>query len=289
MWVPVLLFACGGEVVPIDLHPYPHDPPPNDRGTVIDRTMAATSPASVDILMAIDPALEGQVTDQLKFLLDWLSDVDTDWRVGIVSTALGDAATAGVLAFEPIDRRTDPVVIGGLSDVGPYGGLGATFLALQAGANGSFPNAEVVHLVIVSSTDDRTPESLVTPDSWMAFRDQNWPGAPLSVIAPGDSPVLSGVADAVLADVSERLGPAFVEIALQASGRQREFYLTRLPVQDSLEAFADDDLYGPIVLGSSEWTYNPRRNSLTFEGYVPEPGAAVELRYEGLSTASAPR
>lgn len=275
MW---LMVACLSNHPDAPGYYFTSDPwSPTDQDSVVD-TIVQTTPSSVDILIGIDPALGPDFVEALPWLVDPLTASASEWRVGLVSTALGIPEKAGILAVPLIEGDSDPIALETLADLGPYGGLGATFLALQPGANDSFPSAEAVHIVILSSTDDTTPAEVVTPDDWIEFVVTNWPGTTLSVIAPLEAAILASVTDVPLADVSLPLGPSLADIALRASGLQQEFFLTERPMGGAVVV---DVNFNDAVLsfGPEEWTYVAERNSVQFLRYVPPPTSQVHLTY----------
>jgi hypothetical protein len=76
------------------------------------------------------------------------------------------------------------------------------------------------------------------------------------------------------------------ELGMQAAGLKREFFLSQLPVEDSIEVWV---VYEGVTYTFQEgscddcYTYNAARNSITFNTYVPDPLAEVFIDYDVLA------
>ncbi|MFZ5478144.1 MAG: hypothetical protein ACOZNI_15360 [Myxococcota bacterium] len=73
------------------------------------------------------------------------------------------------------------------------------------------------------------------------------------------------------------------ELGQEAAGLKHEFFLSRVPVEATIEVKVDGEAYG-----AGDWTYSRTRNSVTFLDYTPEPLSVVEIRYEVLASALDP-
>jgi len=89
--------------------------------------------------------------------------------------------------------------------------------------------------------------------------------------------------------------PVLEELGLRAAGLRREMVLSEVPVPGSLEVWVLDgdfrfDGYDQEVEGAQAacdgacfpYRYDPRRNAVVMDEYVPSPLAEVNLRYEVL-------
>jgi hypothetical protein len=74
------------------------------------------------------------------------------------------------------------------------------------------------------------------------------------------------------------------ELGMQAAGLKREFFLSEVPVVDSIDVSVttegEEDRFK-----SNEWTYDGIRNSITFKSFVPDPLAVVNITYIPLADA----
>jgi hypothetical protein len=79
------------------------------------------------------------------------------------------------------------------------------------------------------------------------------------------------------------------ELGMQAAGLKREFYLTEVPVDDTIEVriVATDtngDTLEEITFERDiDWEYIRSRNSIRFFTYVPNPLSQVLLSYDILA------
>lgn len=200
-------------------------------------------------------------------------------------------------------------------------GLEAAYVMLELKvdepANAGFYRQDAaLHVVFVSDEDDSSRESITTPDEWInwfgglkidpdpslrsvssvvcfpGICDDIVPGTRYLQLTQAIGGLSRNIQDPDWADVLEHLGG-------QTSGR--EFFLTQTPVVDSIEVSllrselggepveigvepaVFDDSVDPPVLVSGAWTYEARRNSITFEALVPEPLDVVKINYVLLS------
>ena len=72
------------------------------------------------------------------------------------------------------------------------------------------------------------------------------------------------------------------DLGLLTSGLKREYFLSQLPVPDTVEVRVIDR-ENTFQFFEDDWAYNEIRNSITFEEYVPDQLAKVEITYELLS------
>lgn len=73
------------------------------------------------------------------------------------------------------------------------------------------------------------------------------------------------------------------QLGMQAAGLKREFFLTDVPVEETIELWVEDDGERIDFEPGTEWTYNRARNSVVFSAYVPSPLAEVFIEYELLA------
>ena len=77
------------------------------------------------------------------------------------------------------------------------------------------------------------------------------------------------------------------DLGVQVAGLQREFYLSAVPVEDTLTVWVDVDGEREDFTEGADFDYSRTRNSVRFRQYVPEPQAQVFVEYEPLAEARA--
>jgi hypothetical protein len=302
---------------------------PIDNVQQVDRIVQTTVPV-VDILWTIDNSCsmsddQDSLAENFPFFMDYFAGSGLDYHVGVVSTDLDDPSHSGKLqAFGPykyIDVNTqDPVAIfqemATMGDTGSGNekGIGATFLALETLAdtvnlgfvrNGADDNASL-HTVCITDEKDYTQDSLISDPEFVEWYSELKPEA--------DQRTFSGIVNMAGFDrsasyitASDRIGGIIWDIkssdwsdvlrqlGIQASGLKREYYLSQVPVEDTIVVQVDDSVSGATIgfdravydetnqLVSGEWEYNTSRNSVTFVQYVPNALSTVVLTYTKLS------
>jgi hypothetical protein len=76
-------------------------------------------------------------------------------------------------------------------------------------------------------------------------------------------------------------------LGLHAAGYQREFFLTRVPVEDTLSVVIRDESGGSEAVDMGDgFTYSRARNSVSFVEGPPTPGSTIEVEYQLLESAA---
>ena len=73
------------------------------------------------------------------------------------------------------------------------------------------------------------------------------------------------------------------ELGMLAVGLDREFFLSQVPAEDTIDVWVVDDGETIEFTPHVEWIYSGTRNSITFVDYVPDELAEVYIEYEVLS------
>jgi len=73
------------------------------------------------------------------------------------------------------------------------------------------------------------------------------------------------------------------DLGLLTSGLKREYFLSQLPVPSTVEVRVIDG-ENTFQFFGDDWSYNNIRNSITFEEYIPDQLAEVEITYELLAS-----
>lgn len=280
-----------------------------------DRIRQVENPA-VDVLWVVDNSRSMKDdADKLKanfpLFFDAFDGSGLDYHIGVISTNMDTPSEAGQLRAAQGHRFVDPTTPDAatvFAEMVPYqsgilsheeSGREAIHTAIavrSADTNaGFFRDEAALHVVVVSDENDHSaqpPLSEFVP--WL--QGLRAPGelsfnSIVGVTVPCNGSYERG--DDYIA-VSEEIG-GFVwsicdldwsdsldRLGLQAAGLRKEYFLSRLPVVDSLEVQVEltDGTTLPFEDG---WTYVAARNSILFDDYVPDPLATIVIRYTVLA------
>ncbi len=288
-----------------------------------DRIVQVTTP-QVDVLFAIDNSCsmaeeQQALTENFDAFMQFFLQSGLDYHVGVVSTDMADPQHQGrlreVRGLRYIDPETeDPVdVFEGMARMGTSGsgderGREAIYTGIELKKNGYndgfIRDRASLHIVLISDEDDHSNSnpigrnefaeylldlkpsadnvsfsSIVHPESFSnggIFGDEE-PGANYLWITRNVGGIEWDIRTNEWDTVLELLG-------VQASGLKREFFLSQLPVEGTIEVTV---LYEGVVFGFTEgdqWLYDPQRNSVRFTEYVPEALAEVFITYDVLAS-----
>lgn len=263
-----------------------------------------------------------------------------DWHIGVVTTDTDARAHRGKLQASRDGTRfltsetVDPIVpFRQMVKVGTLGspderGLSASYLAIAqpepaivTANDGFYREGAALHVVVVSDEED-TPGIISSPAEYA-----NWlmgikaaPDIPVtfsSIVGPNPRgcsrlPDVDAVAGSRYIAVTDTVGGVFSsictedwysvleELGLQAAGLKREYFLTQVPVAETIEVVIVDgaEIHGvnrDTVRGDAdldsvcdrrgfkacEWFYyDSRRNAVVFPEYLPGALAEVNITYE---------
>jgi hypothetical protein len=318
-----LLFGCPseGEIrLPFDEYPSAN---PQDVETPIqiDRVVQTTIP-SMDVLFVVDNSCsmsEEQASLGTNFpaMLNWFLGSGLDYHIGVVSTDMFDPLESGRLRVAQgaswIDETTEEpeAVFAEMVQMGTDGhweekGRAATYTAVEllaGGENLGFVREEAgMHITVVSDENDDSGDSPITRDEFIRFlKDYRWSERMVSfssivgpltgcpyIGSPGTeyTAVTSAVGGVEWPICSEDWTSVLDQLGFIATGLSREFFLSRRPVQDTLQVRVIDPAGTVFEFGSdTDWTYSDVRNSILFATYVPDTLSVVEIEYEVLSSA----
>lgn len=242
------------------------------------------------------------------FFLDFFLGSGLDYHIGVVSTDMEDPAHSGRLRsasghlwIEP-DTVEPAAVFTAMAAMGTEGsgeerGLDTSYGALEIlrdDVNAGFYREDaMLHVVVISDEEDR---SSITPPEYAAWLTGLKPPEVevsfSSIVSP--DPVCPGANDPgveyleVTATVggivwpicSEAWGEVLEQLGIQAAGLRREFFLSHLPVKDTIEVSVVEDGVTFVFEENVDWFYDPVRNSVVFQAYVPNDLAEVFVTYE---------
>jgi hypothetical protein len=281
--------------------------PSLEEPTQIDRFLQVVNPA-VDTLWVIDNSCsmedeQAQLTASFPEFIGYFVGSGLDYHVGVTSTDLDGAynGSAGKLVDLGygeifIDVNTDDPVgtfqamaALGTAGSGSEKGIGATYLALEEQREvfntGFYRDEAALHTIVITDEPDYT--TVITEGEfidWYSGVKRDPEERTFScIIDPytgGQYSNLSAAIGGLVFSRSHADWPSLLDqLGLLASGTEREFYLSHVPVPDEVQVVVEVE--GELAfIGTDEWTYSRTRNSVSFDqGYVPPPGAIVWVEY----------
>ncbi len=323
----VTLGACGGETsIREQLPPNPDgEPAPLESSQHTDVIVQTVTP-TVDILYMIDNSCS--MGDDQEFLSDnapvfmrWFVGSGLDYHIGVVSSDMVDPAHKGRLQgsqrgslwIEAEDNNQIPrfaqMAVLGNRGASPEKGIDGIYASKETHGDeynaGFFRDTSALHTIAVSDEDDFS--STISMGEFIQWYD----GLKRSADERSFSAIENANAGASgrgqkYSTVTRSIGgvvwnirdgdwsPALDLLGLQTTGRKTEYFLSRAPVEATIEvelherlgedsfnvidkprASYDDD--GQYIEG--DWYYTPGRNSISFIDFVPPDLAQVHITY----------
>lgn len=285
----------------------------------VEDAIVQVTPPIVDVLWIVDNSgsmLDDQqaLAENFPSFMGYFLDSGLDYHIGVVATDMLDPQMSGrlreVAGKRWIDNQTidAPGTFTAMAEIGANGsaderGREACYTALELlkdGYNSGFLRDLDVggfHAVIISDENDQSTNTPISKEGFIDYLD----GMRIDpVLVTFSSIVQTGIGvgqgrDYI--DVTNAVGGEIHDLALgdwvsvldhlgsQAAGLKREYFLSQLPVEDTLDV--------SVVLSNqvttltfeqfTQYTYSPERNSITFAEYVPDPLATVHIKYTALS------
>lgn len=316
-----LLGACKSDIDFIPNDPPPREPNPIDFTTPVqvDRIQQATIPV-IDVLFVVDnscsmDAEQTALATNFPAMLEWFIGSGLEYHIGVVSTDMNDPAQAGRLLGPMGARWIEPATEGpealfaAMVQLGTSGhweekGRAAAYTAIEllgdTENSGFVRDGAGMHITVVSDENDVSGESPISRGEWVDYlRGFRWSqrlvsfssivgpitGCP-DIGSPGTeyTTVTAEVGGSFWPICSEDWTTVLDELGFLATGLSREFFLSHLPVADSIEVRVDTGVAVVDFLRDVDWVYVPGRNSVQFLEYIPDPMAVVEIEYKVLST-----
>jgi hypothetical protein len=315
------------------------EPPAPENPVQVDRIVQVSRP-SVDILFVIDNSCSMQqeqalLANNFPAFLQYFQTSGLDYHIGVVSTDMEDPSQAGKLiargGYRYIDENTTnpEVVFAQMVQLGIGGwfeerGRDAVYTALELRADDAsnldfYRDEAALDVIFVSDEDDQS--ELLSPIEFREwFTNLKWSPDVVtahSIIAPEtfgacqDAPEVGALYQAYTAYTGgsefsicqSDWQPMLDTLGLEASGLLREYFLSKIPVLETLQVqvFEPDPMGGdPTVLEfevcmagteeenpDCEVAYTPTRNSIVFLEFVPEPSTEIVATYNILENFSA--
>ena len=288
-----------------------------------DKLVQVTVP-EVDILYVIDNSCsmsdeQTALSTNFPLFMAYFLGSGLDYHIGAVSTDMTDANQSGKLfssnGVKWIDDETpNPeqvftnIAVMGVSGSGTEKGRDAAYMGLEVrkdGYNAGFVRDDAsLNIIAVSDEEDQSTDiGLNEFINWLV--NLKWSVDMVSfssIVSPGNGcdttagnnylAVTEAVVDAGGGGIewsicNEQWDSLLEQLGLQASGLKREYFLSELPVIDSIQVWVEEEgvTYTFIEgeLPDGDYIYNQARNSIVFNEYVPSPLAEVYVEYDVLS------
>lgn len=288
----------------------------------VDEITQVTVPA-VDVLFVIDNSCSMEeeqraLRDNFPDFMRYFTGSGLDYHVGVASTDV-DAwnADAGRLieeggtsyidstmpadeAVESFRSRSSLGTAGSADEKGKDAAWGV--LVTNAADDDGFYREEAdISIVVISDERDYSDISVNEFASWMMTLKPEGSAYFSSIVGPDDNSCRTAERGTGYLEVTERVGGIawdictsdwsglLTELGLQAAGLKREFFLSLVPVEPSIEvAVVDPDGVETAYAVDTNWTYDRSRNSITFVEYTPVPLSVVRITYDVLAESNDP-
>ncbi len=297
-----------------------YNPPEVGVQRQVDSITQVTVPA-VDVLWVLDNSCSMEeeqraIQDNFPQFMRYFTDSGLDYHVGLVSTDMDNRNQSGQLVT---DRQTGERFIDSTMDadtavasfreraqLGTGGsaderGKDAAFAALVTYADstnrGFYRDDAILNIVVVSDERDYSRMSVTEFVSWMLGMKAEPDTVSFSSVVGPRTGCATAEAGVGYREVTEQVGGIewsictqdwsglLTELGLQAAGLKREFFLTQIPVEESIKVEVEDDRGSDEYDVGDDWTYDAKRNSITFVEFVPDPLTVVRISYIPLAEA----
>lgn len=301
-----------------------YNPPDLSVPKQVDEITQVTVPA-VDVLFIVDNSgsmAEEQraLRDNFSLFMQYFTGSGLDYHVGVVSTDCDSPRNKGVLVEDSTggsafidDSFTGEEATASFqqrANLGTNGssderGKDAAWAALVTNASSSSAGfmREEADLSVIVISDERDWSRDVTVNefsSWMTSLKPDGATYFSSVVGLGNGCVTAERGTGYL-EVTDNVGgiewdicstdyaSLLDQLGLQAAGLKNEFYLSLVPVEDSIQVSVTDpeDNVTDYEAGA-DWTYSASRNSISFLEVFPDPLSVVNITYDVLSTSGDP-
>ena len=332
------LVACGNEtdfIDELDLEPS-QEPAPVEAVTQTDLLVQTVTP-SVDILYMVDNSCsmgddQADLAANFPTFMRWFLGSGLDYNIGVVSSDTRDPAHNGKLqgGFNKRWISTDDdnqiaafqqMAVLGNSGASPEKGIAGVYNSKNVAAavdwnQGFYRDTSALHVIAVSDERDYTRGGDgVTIGEFIDWFDGLKRNADERTFSAIESPAVgaSGAGGQAYGTVTQVIGgvvwdigqedwsPALDVLGLRASGRKTEYFLSQLPLDETIRVTVrveteggnfDERIYPRAFWQGAElvddegnptvgphWYYIDRRNSITFVDYVPEDLSQVAIEY----------
>lgn len=318
-----LAFACNETKINASLDwADPPNPPDLELPVTVDRVVQTPVPA-VDVLWVIDDSCsmseeQNALASNFNYFINYFLGSGLDYHVGVLTTGWDDPSARGKLQLADDRRWIDETTRRPVEDFREMAILGTDGPADEKG------RAQVYGAIELLSGDGQPNEGFYREDAALAIiviSDENdasgsrpvargefvdWlvdlkadPGMVTfsSIVGPnGGCETASEGTDYL--EVTRAVGgiewpicdsnwsTVLEELGIQAAGLQREFYLSEVPVEDSIEVWVNlSESESESFDVGTDYEYSRARNSIRFHSYVPDPLSEVYISYTPLAAS----
>lgn len=300
-----------------------YNPPELGAQLQADAITQVTVPA-VDVLWVIDNSCsmeeeQAALRDNFSSFIQYFVGSTLDWHVGVVTTDMDEARQSGRLVSDSDrpDRYIDSTyseedavesfrqrALLGTSGSGDEAGLEASYTALTYEVdrtNTGFYREEAGLSIVVISDEPDQSRGVSTSEyiSWLrGLKTGDYTATFSAIVAPDNSSCPQaerGVGYLEAAEATDGIiwpicttdwASILEDLGLSAAGLKSEFYLSLVPVEDTITVSVEDpDGVETTYEADVDWTYSRTRNSISFLELTPLPLSVVHIDYEVLATS----
>ena len=287
----------------------------------IDRIVQVTTPA-VDVLWVVDNSgsmeeEQRQLGENFPVFMPYFLGSGLDYHIGVVSTDPRPNLGNGKLVeadngekWISVDSENPEAMFQQMSRLGIDGsptekGRYAAYQALETHANtvnqGFLRDDRTagIHVIVVSDEPDLTTAGDITKAEFITWMNDLRPEDDAlatfsSIVNPPDIGPLQGLPGTDYLELTDGIGgikwpigsdnwiTVLEQLAIQAAGLKREYFLSQLPVDSTIQVQVQEP--DGDVITDQAWTYSVPRNSITFDEFVPQPLSQVLIQYTVLSS-----
>jgi hypothetical protein len=282
----------------------------------VDRIVQTVVP-QVDVLWVVDNSSsmsdeQDELVASFPVFLDFFLGSGLDYHIGVVSTDMEAADQRGKLQVARGNLWVSPdtvdahAVLSEMTLLGTQGsgqemGRDPIFAAIEVqsgGANLGFYREDAsLHTVVISDEEDQSTDMPIGEFvEWMKNLKASDDDTSFSAIASPDSSCGNTVGNDYMATV-DAVGGIFWSICttswnevlerlgLQAAGLRREYFLSDLPVEDSIAVWVETEGVVFAFDVGADYLYDAQRNSIVFSTFVPAQLSEVFVSYDLLASA----
>ncbi|MFT7519354.1 MAG: hypothetical protein ACI9MC_001494 [Kiritimatiellia bacterium] len=300
----------------------PPNPPDLAVPEQVDRTVQIPTP-SVDVLWVIDNSCsmaeeQTALTTNFTKFINYFVGSGLDYHIGVVSTGWDDPSERGRLlegrGTRWIDSDNDnPAAtfreMGLIGTDGPSAEkgraqvYGAIELLGDTVNEGFYRDDASLAVIVISDEDDASGHSpislpnfmtwlreLKTEDGRISFSSIVGPDGGCSNADEGRDylKVTRGIGGIEFPICNGEWGGVLDDLGVQAAGLKREFYLSSVPVEDSITVWVETKDGEETFSPGTDYTYSRSRNSVRFKSYIPQPLSEIFVSYIPLSENQTP-
>lgn len=299
-----------------------YNPPDLAAKEQVDRITQVTIPA-VDVLWVVDNSCSMEeeqraLRDNFGSFMQYFIGSGLDYHVGVVSTDMDNRQESGKLILdysgdsryidntmtedEALSSFRDRTLLG-VNGSGTESGLDAVMAALTTerySTNDGFYRDEAsLSVVIISDEPDQSDVSVNEFTSWIRGlkTEEDYTVTFSAIVGPDRTTCPAAERGTYYIEVANQLdgiiwpictedwSTVLEELGLRAAGLKQEFFLSLVPVEESIAvSVTDSDGVATPYVAETDWTYSRTRNSISFAEFTPLPLNVVDIRYEVLAS-----